>query len=126
MILQLIGKAKRGIKRLVAPDAAKRDAEMQYWRQKQREENQLSHDHYSYFYTDFFKLTLDDYTDMCVLDIGCGPRGSLEWATTAKQRVGLDPLVDSYRELGLRRYPVRRRALRYRLFIQQSGPCRRP
>ena len=34
------------------------------------------------------------------MDIGCGPRGSLEWAEMATVRVGLDPLAESYRELG--------------------------
>ena len=29
-------------------------------------------------------------------DIGCGPRGSLEWATMAAERVGLDPPVNKY------------------------------
>jgi ubiquinone/menaquinone biosynthesis C-methylase UbiE len=36
-----------------------------------------------------------------VLDIGCGPRGSLEWADHAARRVGLDPLVPVYRRLGI-------------------------
>jgi ubiquinone/menaquinone biosynthesis C-methylase UbiE len=36
-----------------------------------------------------------------MLDIGCGPRGSLEWADMAAERVGLDPLVDDYRGLGI-------------------------
>ena len=35
-----------------------------------------------------------------MLDIGCGPRGSLEWAGETSRRVGLDPLADEYRELG--------------------------
>ena len=40
------------------------------------------------------------YRGKAVLDIGCGPRGSLEWADEASRRVGLDPLADDYRELG--------------------------
>lgn len=35
-----------------------------------------------------------------VLDIGCGPRGSLEWAEKALERVGLDPLAKDYLKLG--------------------------
>jgi SAM-dependent methyltransferase len=31
--------------------------------------------------------------------VGCGPRGSLEWATTAAEAVGVDPLADRYRKL---------------------------
>lgn len=33
-----------------------------------------------------------------VLDFGCGPRGSLVWATPARLRVGVDVLVDRYAE----------------------------
>ena len=40
------------------------------------------------------------YAEKRVLDIGCGPRGSLEWADMTKQRVGLDPLVPQYLKLG--------------------------
>ena len=36
-----------------------------------------------------------------ILDIGCGPRGSLEWASDTSRRVGIDPLVDTYREFGI-------------------------
>jgi ubiquinone/menaquinone biosynthesis C-methylase UbiE len=38
-----------------------------------------------------------------VLDIGCGPRGSLDWATTAGERIGLDPLAADYTRLNGRR-----------------------
>lgn len=31
-----------------------------------------------------------------MLDIGCGPLGSLEWAADAAERVGVDPLADRY------------------------------
>ena len=36
-----------------------------------------------------------------VADFGCGPRGSLCWATTARQRVGIDVLVDRYMKFGI-------------------------
>jgi ubiquinone/menaquinone biosynthesis C-methylase UbiE len=35
-----------------------------------------------------------------ILDIGCGPRGSLEWADMAKERIGMDPLADQYLKMG--------------------------
>ena len=41
-----------------------------------------------------------------MLDIGCGPRGSLNWADMARRRVGLDPLADDYRELGVESHPM--------------------
>lgn len=34
-----------------------------------------------------------------MLDIGCGPLGSLEWAEEAAERVGADPLADKYIKL---------------------------
>ena len=34
------------------------------------------------------------------MNIGCGPRGRLEWADITAQRVGLDPLVPAYLKLG--------------------------
>jgi SAM-dependent methyltransferase len=55
--------------------------------------------HYEYFFTGFFGLTAEDYRGKAILDIGCGPRGSLEWAGMTRERVGLDPLVDKYRAL---------------------------
>ena len=55
--------------------------------------------HYAYFYTTHFGLSETDYAGKAVLDIGCGPMGSLEWATMVRERVGLDPLADAYRRL---------------------------
>jgi SAM-dependent methyltransferase len=51
---------------------------------------------YKDFYTSQFGLDDIFYTDKKVLDIGCGPMGSLEWADMVSERVGLDPLADSY------------------------------
>ena len=51
-------------------------------------------------FTDLGGLDAGFYRGKAVLDIGCGPRGSLEWADAASRRVGLDPLADDYRELG--------------------------
>ena len=55
--------------------------------------------HYEYFFTEYFGLTRDDYRDRSVLDVGCGPMGSLEWANLARERIGLDPLASHYRDL---------------------------
>jgi ubiquinone/menaquinone biosynthesis C-methylase UbiE len=51
-------------------------------------------------FTGLFGLEPGFYRGKAVLDIGCGPRGSLEWVNDASRRVGLDPLADDYRELG--------------------------
>jgi SAM-dependent methyltransferase len=79
----------------------KSDAEYAYWAGRLRAEGTLSNDHYERIYTTSFGLDRSDFVEKRVLDIGCGPRGSLEWATEATERVGLDPLVDRYRALGI-------------------------
>ncbi|MFU8812918.1 MAG: class I SAM-dependent methyltransferase [Balneolaceae bacterium] len=84
----------------VAPERWKSFAELHYWKQQKQKEGHLSNDHYPYFYTKYFGLPYSFYDGKRILDIGCGPRGSLEWADTAKQRVGLDPLADEYARLG--------------------------
>ena len=43
---------------------------------------------------------------MRVLDVGCGPRGSLEWATMAARRVGIDGGGGSPRGAGGRYRPL--------------------
>lgn len=67
----------------------------------------LSNGHYQYFYTTCFGLSPSCYDGKRVIDIGCGPRGSLEWAAGATERVGLDPLVNEYRALGIDRHSMR-------------------
>jgi ubiquinone/menaquinone biosynthesis C-methylase UbiE len=85
----------------MAASPTKYDHELRYWQTRYKKERQrLSNSHYRYFYTELFGLGLDDYTGARVMDIGCGPRGSLEWAVNAAERVGLDPLADEYLKLG--------------------------
>lgn len=103
----MLQKAKGLYYRLKIGGDSKGDAEMRYWRGRhQAESGVLAHDHYAWFYTGEFGLTLDDYAGKRVLDIGCGPRGSLEWATGAAERVGLDPLAEDYRSLGIDRHAM--------------------
>ena len=85
---------------------AKERAELSFWRSRHENEQVLRNDHYRFFYTDFFKLTDEDYRGYRVLDVGCGPRGSLEWADMALERIGLDPLVDRYRALGINNHSM--------------------
>ena len=79
--------------------------ELRYWRGVTRpiahDRAKLEHEraHYEFFFTTFFALGAGDYAGRAILDIGCGPCGSLEWANGARERVGLDPLADRYRKL---------------------------
>ncbi|MFZ4721526.1 MAG: class I SAM-dependent methyltransferase [Phycisphaerales bacterium] len=81
--------------------------EMAYWRAVWRDEGgTLKNSWYETYYTTAVGLTRQDYEGKRVLDIGCGPRGSLEWCDGALERVGLDPLVHSYRRLGIDRHKM--------------------
>lgn len=84
----------------VAPIRTKRIRELYYWKFVKREEKALSSKHYHQFFTNYFNLNNDFYKDKKILDIGCGPRGSLEWAAVATERVGLDLLANEYLKLG--------------------------
>jgi ubiquinone/menaquinone biosynthesis C-methylase UbiE len=52
------------------------------------------------FYTTFFGLERGFYRGKRILDVGCGPRGSLEWASMAAERIGIDPLANDYLRMG--------------------------
>ena len=71
-----------------------------------RTEGSLANTHFKYFYTAHFGLTDGDYAGKFVADIGCGPRGTLEWATMASRRVGVDPLANGYVRLGASRHKM--------------------
>lgn len=81
--------------------------ELIYWIGRKVEEGILSNLHYKYFYTEHFGLDKSFYNGKKLLDIGCGPRGSLEWANMASERIGLDPLVESYKALGINKHKMK-------------------
>jgi ubiquinone/menaquinone biosynthesis C-methylase UbiE len=85
----------------------KRVMELLYWVTRKVKDPRLSNAHYADFYTTHFGLDPSFYAGKRILDIGCGPRGSLEWASNAAERVGLDPLADSYLKLGASRHSMR-------------------
>ena len=88
-----------GLIRVFGPRRAKLFFELAYWRWEKLREGQLNNEFYEPFYTKAFGLSSSDYADRDVLDVGCGPRGSLDWADQARSRVGIDPLADRYRSL---------------------------
>jgi SAM-dependent methyltransferase len=106
----MLNSAKRLISPLlqkVFPSMMKRRAELKYWRGRYFAEHQvLSNVHYEPLYTTAFGVERNAFSGVRVLDIGCGPRGSLEWAGLAAQRVGLDPLVPDYRKLGIDKHSM--------------------
>ncbi|MBD3750696.1 MAG: class I SAM-dependent methyltransferase [Sphingobacteriales bacterium] len=82
-------------------------AELFYWKFKKLTEKDLTNWHYKYFYTTNFDLSDSFYEDKVILDIGCGPRGSLEWADMTKERYGIDPLIHKYQNLGLDKHKMK-------------------
>lgn len=74
--------------------------ELSYWKLIKTFSKNFNNSHYKYFYTTFFSLPEDFYNNKSILDIGCGPLGSLEWADMTAERIGLDPLANKYRKLG--------------------------
>lgn len=96
-----VKRAVRSIRASIFRAQSKRDSELAYWKVRHAEQGgALSHAHYEPLYTDVFGLSRDNYAGKRVLDIGCGPRGSLEWADMTARRVGLDPLAADYLKLG--------------------------
>jgi SAM-dependent methyltransferase len=89
-------------RRLLMRKAGEKGAhELAYWRDRKAAHGDLeqSNPHYRWAFTDYFGLPLDFYDGKRLLDAGCGPRGSLEWADRAAERVGLDPLAKEYQRL---------------------------
>jgi len=77
-----------------------------YWKIQHLREGDLTHHHYAYFYTQHFGFTLEDFKNKSILDIGCGPRGSLEWADNAERRTGLDPLACQYMQMQAQKHKM--------------------
>jgi SAM-dependent methyltransferase len=77
----------------------KRRAELGYWQDVARREGELLHSWYEALWTTRFGIERSWYAGKRLLDVGCGPRGSLEWAHDAAERVGVDPLADEYLRL---------------------------
>lgn len=105
--MQMVNQIKRLVKHLISgivaklsPVRWKKFSELCYWKRRKRAEGVLSNEHYKHFYTTHFGLDDSYYHNKIILDIGCGPRGSLEWASMASRRIGLDPLAEEYLRLG--------------------------
>lgn len=81
-------------------------AELRYWKGKAKD-GPLDNAGYEEVFTSFFGLNREFYAGKKILDIGCGPRGSLEWADMARERIGLDPLADSYMKIGAAEHKMR-------------------
>jgi 2-polyprenyl-3-methyl-5-hydroxy-6-metoxy-1,4-benzoquinol methylase len=89
-----------------AAHGLKRGRELAFWLSRRVREGRLENAQYEFFFTEAFGLDSSFFAGKRILDVGCGPRGSLEWAKDAEERVGLDPLVAQYRLLGIDRHSM--------------------
>lgn len=80
--------------------------ELRYWRERAAVEGLLENEHYRTMFTRLWELPESFYVGKRMLDVGCGPRGSLEWASCAAERVGIDPLADEYVRLAGARHAM--------------------
>lgn len=74
-----------------------RRAELSFWDSRR---DMVGDGKREWCYTELFGIEPGWYGGKRILDIGCGPRGSLDWATQAAARVGLDPLAEEYIAMG--------------------------
>jgi glycosyltransferase involved in cell wall biosynthesis len=105
--MQTLKQMKRLTRNLISPIATKllpvswkEFKELHYWKSIKKIERVLSNDPYKHFYTTHFGLDDSYYNNKIILDIGYGPRASLEWASMAWRRIGLDPVAKEYLQLG--------------------------
>jgi len=80
--------------------------EIAYWERKFQEEGGHHNTWRRSHFEELFIKSVGDpilfeaifFTTAPVVDIGCGPRGSLEWVGPGRVLIGVDPLVDIYRD----------------------------
>ena len=83
--------------------------EFAYWSDRRAQGGRLEDGipFYRWLFCEHFGVGEAFYAGKRILDVGCGPRGSLEWADRAAERVGLDPLADRYARLQERPHAMR-------------------
>ena len=79
-------------------------AELRYWKNRwEQEDGELGNSHYEKLMLAMAGENDQSFLERKVVaDLGCGPRGSLCWATAAGCRIGIDVLADEYAQLGIR------------------------
>lgn len=78
--------------------AKKNEAELAFWKSRLEIDNGHFHNwHYERLMLGMAgEPNAEFLTEKVVADFGCGPRGSLVWASPARMRIGIDVLADHY------------------------------
>jgi SAM-dependent methyltransferase len=90
------------IKQLLRPKrnrlVNKYDFELYFWRSRlEIDKGKFKNSHYKRLMLAMAEESSDDFLEgKIVADFGCGPRGSLVWASSALLRIGIDVLADRY------------------------------
>lgn len=101
-ILKPLRSLPEPIKRILRPLGSlfisKYSAELSFWRSKFKIRGGVfSNEHYEKLMLAMAQELDDQFLQgKVVADFGCGPRGSLVWATSASLRIGIDVLADQY------------------------------
>jgi ubiquinone/menaquinone biosynthesis C-methylase UbiE len=75
-------------------------SELDFWVGCRATWGQFNGPHFEEVYRSFFGLSDEKFSNKRILDIGCGPLGTLEWIKDAELCIGLDPLALAYRQFG--------------------------
>jgi len=95
MVKHIAGKALAN--RPKAREKFKKLNEWAFWKiYMYRDRNEYRNKHYAHCFTEVFGIEKRYYDGKRMLDVGCGPLGSLEWADNSSRRVGLDVLAKQY------------------------------
>jgi len=99
----------RGVLRRVCPVRSKQLHELRYWKRQWRSEGCRFEN--AYYEPLMLAIAAEQdagfVRDKVVADFGCGPKGSLCWARTAKSRIGIDVVADAYRRFGIADHNMR-------------------
>ena len=85
-------------KSLYSKSSNKYSGELLYWKTRYEVENQnFGNEHYKKLMLAIAGERDENFLqNKIVADFGCGPRGSLTWAKSAKLRIGIDVIADKY------------------------------
>lgn len=82
------------------PSPDKHTSELNFWKSEYQKENGIFEN--GWYKKDMLAIAGENTAEFVrgkvVADFGCGPRGSLTWAASARERIGIDVLADIYKQ----------------------------